>query len=105
MVMVMWLLSVACGLHHTCNGQCARCRSPFMLWTSGIAAKPASRGLSGRAGLQGLTELERMRHGLVQRFLVELAFGEADDDAGDAVAHQVGQRAAFAHEFVDADQD
>ncbi|GCC46640.1 hypothetical protein chiPu_0030770, partial [Chiloscyllium punctatum] len=46
-----------------------------------------------------------MRHGLVQRVLVELAFGKADHDTGDAVADQVGQCAALAHELVDADQD
>ena len=32
--MVMSLLSVASGEHHTCNGHCARCRWPFMLWMS-----------------------------------------------------------------------
>src|SRR5712671_4499064 len=46
-----------------------------------------------------------MRHGGVQLVGVKLAFPAADHDGGDAVADQVGQRAAFAHELVDAEQD
>ena len=41
----------------------------------------------------------------MQRLDVELALPAADDDGGDAVADQVGQRAAFAHELVDAEND
>ena len=36
---------------------------------------------------------------------VELAFPAADHHGGDAVADEIGQRAAFAHELVDAEDD
>jgi hypothetical protein len=45
-----------------------------------------------------------MRHRLVQRVLIQFAFGETDHDAGDSIANQICQRAALAHELVDADQ-
>src|SRR3982075_2165504 len=54
-----------------------------------------------RAGLDRLAGFDRMLHRLVQLVLTEFAFREADDDTGNAIADQIGQRAAFAHEFVD----
>src|SRR5262245_61683799 len=36
---------------------------------------------------------------------IELALPPADDDGGDAVTDEVGERPAFAHELVDAEQD
>src|SRR5258706_9511463 len=58
-----------------------------------------------RAGLQGLAKLDRMRHRLVQLVGVEFTFREADDDTGNAIADEIGQCAAFAHELVDADKN
>ena len=46
-----------------------------------------------------------MRHGLMQLVDIELAFPAADHHGGDAVADEIGQRAAFAHELVDAEDD
>src|SRR5216683_5411177 len=55
--------------------------------------------------LERFAERDRMRHRLVQLIAVELAFPPADHDGGDAVADQVGECPAFAHELVDADED
>src|SRR5580765_2897218 len=63
------------------------------------------RPLSVRARLKCLAKLDRVRHRLVQFVLVEFAFREADDDASNAVADEIGQRAAFAHELVDTHQN
>src|SRR4051794_7539616 len=60
---------------------------------------------SGSPRLQRLAELDRMRHRFVQLVHVEFALRAADHDAGHAIADQVGERAALAHEFIDADQD
>ena len=46
-----------------------------------------------------------MRHCFVQFVLVEFAFRAADNDAGNTIAKKVGERAAFGHEFINADQD
>src|SRR5437588_3780100 len=58
-----------------------------------------------RTGLECFTQFDRIRHRLVQLVLVKFTFRAADDDAGDAVADQIGQRPAFAHELVDADKN
>src|SRR5262249_42711549 len=47
----------------------------------------------------------RMRHGRLELGDVELALPAAYDDGGDAVADEVRQRPALAHELVDAEQD
>src|SRR5580704_13219588 len=41
----------------------------------------------------------------IELVAVELALPPGDDDAGDAIAGDVGERAAFAHELVDAEHD
>src|SRR5262249_58262963 len=55
--------------------------------------------------LELLAERDRMRHGRLELGDVELALPAAYDDGGDAVADEVRQRPALAHELVDADQD
>src|SRR3974390_123869 len=44
-------------------------------------------------------------HRLIELLAVQLAFPPRHDDRGDAVAADVGQRAAFAHELVDREHD
>ena len=56
-------------------------------------------------GLEGFAELDRMRHRFMQFVLVEFAFRAPDNDAGNTIAKKVGERAAFGHEFINADQD
>src|SRR5262245_61452788 len=55
--------------------------------------------------LELLPERDRMRHGRLDLGHVELALPAAYDDGGDAVADEVRQRPALAHELVDAEQD
>src|SRR5262249_46741876 len=62
------------------------------------------RSHSHRRRLQFLPHRDRMRHRGVQLVSVKLALPAADHDGGDAVADEVGERAAFAHELVDAEQ-
>src|SRR5215211_6976303 len=52
-----------------------------------------------------LAEIDRMGHDLLQLLRIEFAFPAADDDRGDAIPDKIGQRPAFTHELVDADQD
>src|SRR6266566_2806406 len=79
------------------TGGFGRCASPS-------AMDYGSSALRGRS-FHLLADDQRVRHGLVQLVGVELTLPAADHHAGDAVADEVGERAAFAHEFVDAEQE
>jgi len=52
-----------------------------------------------------LADRDRMRHGGFELNHVELTFPAADNHGGNAVAHEIGQRPALAHELVDTEQD
>src|SRR5947199_1566596 len=64
-----------------------------------------SRHLLNRLLLELLAERDRMRHGGLEPNHVELTLPAADNHGGDAIAHEIGQRPALAHELVDAEQD
>src|SRR5258706_9784697 len=74
-------------------------------WAPSAGSALLQRLRSGSPRLQGFAECDRMRHRFVQLVLVEFVFREADNDAGDTIANKVGERAAFGHEFINADQD
>ena len=81
-----------------------------------IALDPSERRRAGRAGGLDLVLdhdlLRRVRFGLgllvempAHLLDVERAFPARDDDSGDAVADQVGERARLRHEAVDAEDE
>ena len=55
--------------------------------------------------LERFAEFDRVRHGFVQFVLVEFVFRTADNDAGDTIANEVGERTAFAPEPVNPNED
>src|ERR1700756_5081740 len=59
----------------------------------------------GRFDLERLAELDRIGHRRIEPVAVELALPAADHDGGDAVADEIGEGAALAHELVDADEE
>src|SRR5690348_6761605 len=78
---------------------------------SGCAAHAASDSTNRAASVFKSVVSADQRHirarteRLVQLLRVELALPAADDDGGDAIADEVGERAALTHELVDTDED
>jgi len=72
---------------------------------SGCLRTAQRSGRLSPTGLESLAKFDRMRHRLMQLVFVEFAFREADDDAGNAIADEIGQCAAFAHELIDTDEN
>src|SRR3954452_16210724 len=70
-----------------------------------LRLRKRARGTSDRLVFELLAERDRMRHGLVQPLDIELVLPPADDDSSNAIADQIRQGTAFAHEFVDAKQN
>src|SRR3989442_93853 len=67
-------------------------------------AGPAPRTRRTASSCGDSVDLERALHHLLQPRQIELALPAADDQRRHAVADQIGQRAAFAHELVDTHQ-
>src|SRR5258706_16328832 len=55
---------------------------------------------SERLALERFAQVDRMSHRGIELIAMELAFPATDDDGGQAIADQIGQRTALAHELV-----